>query len=51
MNPTNPMNSINPEHTTKGYATVNSRLFFNKNTHHQILYPISYTLTPELGTD
>jgi len=35
MNPTNPMNSINPEHTTKDYATVNSRLILNKNTHHQ----------------
>jgi hypothetical protein len=29
------MNSINPEDTTKDYATVNSRLFFDKNTHHQ----------------
>jgi len=29
------MNSINPEHTTKGYATANSRLILNKNTHHQ----------------
>jgi hypothetical protein len=29
-NPTNPMNSINPEHIAKGYATVNSRLIFNK---------------------
>ncbi len=31
-----------------GKLTVNSLL---KNTHHQILNPISYILTPELDTD
>jgi len=34
-----------PQRTQRGI------IFYVKNTHHQILNPISYILTPELDTD